>query len=365
MIFIRYILILLSTLLLSARTVHEDAEDQQISRWNLINTRNSIVNTFDKQKQSRVMDFLAKRHNFAYELKMKKQSKIEYWISWEMQFSEDFVIIVALETNRGQHYLVYTSGEGKSHMQYGLGRRSKNGTWQKVTRNLQEDISYFDNRVQIHSVKSFVLRGRGRLDNIITMRNNSLPNAQKIPNAKEPMGKQVLPSTVPSLIVPSLIPKKEEKQRRRKIFKTPVKSLPSIKLKGNQTVQLQLGEAYVEPGVTAYDDQDGEINVVSMENIDVNQNGRYMILYMATDSNDNVALDKRYVEVGNVSHLQVNEHEENRTTQSAESPQSSQEESEEEEPEELDEGTRERNMQIEIWEKKLELKELELKRQNH
>jgi len=353
MLFIRYILILLSTLLLSAKTVHEDAEDQQVSRWNLMNTTHSIVNTFDTQKKSRIMEFLAKGHNFAYELKMKKQSQREHWISWDMQFSEDFVIIIALETNRGQHYLVYTSGEGKSHMQYGLGRRSKNGTWQKVTRNLQEDIGYFDNRVQIHSVKSFVLRGRGRLDNIITMQNNIIPKAQQRVNAQETMVTQV-----PPLIVAPFVPEREEKQRRRKIFKAPVKSLPTIKLKGKQTMKLELGEAYIEPGVTAYDEQDGEINVVSMENIDVNQNGHYMILYMATDSNGNVALDKRYVEVGKVSNIEANEHEENRTIQA---PQSS-EEASEEEPEELDAGTKERNMQIEIWEKKLELKELELKR---
>lgn len=355
MIFIRYILILLSTLLLSAETIHEDAEGCKVSRWNLMNTHNTIICKLDANKKSHILEFLAKGHNFAYELKLKKQNKKEYWLSWDMNFREDFVIIIALDTNRGQHYLVYTSGEGKSYMHYGLGRRTKNGTWQTIRRNLQKDISYFDNRVQIISVKSFVLRGHGKLDNIMSMNFNDLStkmndakaNSKKIDIKKN----EVAQNKVPKNRVPkntSIPLKVEEKQRGRKIFKAPIEPLPIIKLKGAKTVKLELGEDYVEAGVSAYDGQDGEIDVVSIENIDVNQNGRYMILYMATDSNGNVALDKRYVEVG-----ELKKGKDTTSNKRTKEP--------EEEPEEIDEGTKERNMQMEIWEKKLELKELKLK----
>ncbi len=341
----RLIIIFLSTTLLFGKSVHEDAEDHQVSRWKLMNTRNTIHNIFDTQKRSRIINFTAKGHKFAYELKMKRQKRGESSLSWEMKTSEDFVIIVSLNTNRGQHYLVYTSGEGKSYMHYGLGRASKNGTWQTITRNLQEDMSYFDNRVRISSVQSFVVRGRGSMDNIITkMPKDLIPttkNVQKTPSLKSN-----------PFVAPPIRAEITKKTPQRKIFKAPVHPLPIIKLRGAKTVKLQLGEAYIEPGVIAFDVHHEEINVESIENIDVNQDGRYMILYMATDSEGNMALDKRYVEVGEVKKLK-----DSKVKKEPEEPEEAPEEEEE-----IDEGTKERNMQIEIWEKRLELKELELAR---
>ncbi len=344
----RLIIIFLSATLLFGKSVHEDAEDKQVSRWKLMNTRNTIHNIFDTQKRSRVINFTAKGHKFAYELKMKRQEKGESSLSWEMKTSEDFVIIVSLNTNRGQHYLVYTSGEGKSYMHYGLGGASKNGTWQTITRNLQEDMSYFDNRVRISSVQSFVVRGRGSMDNIITAMPKDL-----IPTRKT-VQKTPSPKTNPFVTAP-IHAETTKKTPQRKIFKTPVHPLPIIKLRGAKTVKLQLGEDYIEPGVTAYDTHHTEINVECIENIDVNQDGRYMVLYMATDSEGNMALDKRYVEVGEVKKLKD-------TKVKTETKEKAEPEEAPEEEEEIDEGTKERNMQIEIWDKKLQLKELELAR---
>lgn len=345
MILIRFLLIFLLTAFVHAQIVHENAEDAKITRWKQINTNNSIKNVLDKQKKSHVLEFLATGNNFAYELKIKKQEKDAHWLSWEMKFSKDFVIIVALDTNRGQHYLVYTAGEGKSYMQYGLGNASKNGKWQTVERDLQKDISYYDNRVRILAIKSFVLKGSGALDNIITKKDRFTKKVRRTNPFVKP------PITAPIKNTPTKIVK-EEKKKERKIFKLAEKISPVIHLKGAKTVKLQLGEDYVEPGVSAYDEQDGEINVVSMENMDVNQDGRYMILYMATDSDGNIALDKRYVDVGKVD------------IQKEKKKVEKEEEPEEEPEEELDEGTKERNMQIEVWEKKLQLKELKMKRQN-
>ena len=346
MIFIKFILIFLLTLMLQSKTIHEDAEDTQLTRWKLINATpiNSIHNKLDNQKKSRIIEFLANGHNFGYELKMKKQKKEEYWLSWQMKFSKDFVVIIALDTNRGQYYLVYTSGEDKSYMQYGLGATSKNGRWQTIERNLQEDIAYFDNRVKILAIKSFVLKGSGELDNIITTKNRF--NRPQIKPPREVVLESVI--NVPTKVVPP------EKKKERKIFTLAKKTSPIVHLKGVKTIKLKRGEAYVEPGVSANDEQDGELNVVCIENIDVNQDGRYMILYMATDSDGNIALDKRYVDVGTV----VMDKEEVVNEQKKQED----EKEEEKEEESLDDETKERNMQIEVWERKLELKELELKR---
>ncbi|CAA6826344.1 MAG: Unknown protein, partial [uncultured Sulfurovum sp.] len=183
-------------------------------------------------------------------------------------------------------YLIYTPGVFKGHMQYGLGYTVSNGKWQTHRRNLQKDIAYFDNRVKFVSLKSFVLKGNGKIDNILTEQIKLMKKEKLIKKKK--------------LVKKKSIKKNKQKKVSKKVFKKATNTLPVITLKGAKFLQLNLNEIYVEEGVSAYDKEDGDINVVSMENIDNNQIGRYMVLYMATDSHGNMALDKRYVYVGNM-----------------------------------------------------------------
>jgi hypothetical protein len=168
----RFLLIFLWTTFFVNATMHEDAEDRKTSRWRVINSNfsNNINNINDLNKKSRVIEFLGEGTKQAYEFRTKKIKKNEYWLSWQMKFSEDFVIIIVLNTNLGEHYLIYTPGTLNSYMQYGLGYGVSIGEWQTLRRNLQEDISYFDNRVKVISLKSFVLKGNGKIDNIMMQR---------------------------------------------------------------------------------------------------------------------------------------------------------------------------------------------------
>jgi len=274
MIVFRFLFFFLLTSFILPATIYEDAEDKKTSRWTLINVNSlsSVKNIHDSSKKSRVIEFQGEGTKHTYALKTKKTKKTkenEYWLSWQMQFSKDFVIIVILETNVGKRYLVYTPGIFKGHMQYGLGYATTNGKWQTLRRNLQEDISYFDNRVKVLSLKYFVLKGNGRLDNIMTKRTIAVKKKKLVIAYKQ-----------------------------KNIFNDAPNNLPIIIVEGTQLIKLSLGEDYVEKGVSAYDKEDGVINVVSVENINKNEAGRYMVLYMATDSHGNMAVDKRYVEVG-------------------------------------------------------------------
>jgi hypothetical protein len=308
-------------------SIHEDAEDKKTSRWKRIPAKafSSVTNIKDLSKKSRVLEFQGDGTKQAYEFKTRKTKKNEYWLSWQMKFSEDFVIIVLVQSNVGKHYLVYTPGIFKGHMQYGLGDDTSNGKWQTVRRNLQEDIAYFDNRVKTVSLKSFVVKGNGRIDNIIT---------KKIMSIKKMKSVKILPL---------------QKYKQKKVLNVATNSLPVITVRGVNLVELSLGDAYVEEGVSAYDKEDGDLNVVSMENIDSHEVGRYMVLYMTTDSDGNMALDKRYVHVGNV---EIEE-----TSVSLDT-----DEQEEVEVDYRNEKTDflEEEEQIRIWEKELELREKEL-----
>jgi hypothetical protein len=273
MIFFRFLLIFIFTMLFLEASIHEDAEDKKTTRWELIQAGDdsSINNVKDLSKKSRVIEFKGKGTKHSYALKTKKTKKNEHWLTWEMKFSEDFVIIVLVETNIGKYHLIYTPGVFKGHMQYGLGYASMNGKWQTVKRNLQEDIAYFDNRVKSVSVKSFVLKGNGKIDNIMTKKTMLFEKKKLL---------------------------KEDKKKI--VFKN---SSPIIRLKGARLIQLSLGESYIEEGVSAYDNEDGKINVEWREDVNPYVAGQYMVLYMATDSDGNMAVDKRYVQVGNVQNI--------------------------------------------------------------
>jgi hypothetical protein len=63
---------------------------------------------------------------------------------------------------------------------------------------------------------------------------------------------------------------------------------------------LSLGQAYVEAGATAYDEQDKDITasvVVSGDTVDVNVIDTYTIIYSATDNNGNTGSATRTVEI--------------------------------------------------------------------
>ena len=57
-----------------------------------------------------------------------------------------------------------------------------------------------------------------------------------------------------------------------------------IELKGSQTLYVPLGSEYVEYGATAYDKQDGQVNVIITGSVDNSNPGHYPILYSATNS---------------------------------------------------------------------------------
>jgi hypothetical protein len=75
--------------------------------------------------------------------------------------------------------------------------------------------------------------------------------------------------------------------------------LPVINLMGDNPIIINIGESYVEPGFTAYDDVDGEITnkVIIMGTINPNISGTYEIIYSVTDNANNLCEVTRTVNV--------------------------------------------------------------------
>jgi len=78
---------------------------------------------------------------------------------------------------------------------------------------------------------------------------------------------------------------------------------PVIKLSGPSVVYVQKGKAYVEQGVTATDNQDGDITgrVIMIGSVDTSKNGTYILRYIITDANGNQSEITRKVIVQNAS----------------------------------------------------------------
>jgi uncharacterized protein (TIGR02145 family) len=66
---------------------------------------------------------------------------------------------------------------------------------------------------------------------------------------------------------------------------------PTITLLGDNPLTWSLGETFVDPGATAYDEKDGDItdDIITSNNIDINTEGTYQVTYNVTDSDGNAA----------------------------------------------------------------------------
>jgi len=262
-------------------TVYEDAEDKQILQWKIINpnANTSIHNVYDKNRKSNIISFKGKGTKSSFKLdaiKRKIDSSKNYILSWSMKFKKDFVLIVVVETKMGKRYLIYTPGNNNSYMQYGLGDLSVDGSWRDYSRNLQDDLSYFDNRNEILSFCNFIVRGSGSIDNIEIKDSYKFKEVEKVEIKSKTISRKIT---------------------LRKTIKGD--NVPKINIKGANPLYLNIEEKYIENGANAYDIEDGELGLTICDNIDINNDGEYKVIYMVKDMDGNIAIDKRSVIVGN------------------------------------------------------------------
>lgn len=76
---------------------------------------------------------------------------------------------------------------------------------------------------------------------------------------------------------------------------------PVITLNGSDTLTLEYGDTYSEPGATATDDRDSEVSITITGTVDTNLPGSYTITYTATDSAGNTAIASRTVNVADLT----------------------------------------------------------------
>lgn len=172
---------LIGTTVFSAPIVYEDAEDGLTTGWTVSDndpTGAMISNVFDTDKSSLVIELSGDSVNNSYLLRDASGSdwnnSTHIYMSWNMNFGENFTIYVKVETDSGIRRLIYQPlnhdnlGTG-TDVFFGLGESIIVDGWRTITRDLQTDLAKAQPGVTILEVDNFTVRGSGRLDDIQLM----------------------------------------------------------------------------------------------------------------------------------------------------------------------------------------------------
>jgi len=269
--------------------IYEDAENKNIIKWIPLQGHafGTIRNIHDQKKKSRVIQFVGEGTKSAYQLSLQHKSSNtkSSFLSWEMNYHKDFVIMIELNTTKGVYTLIYTPGDEDGYFEYGLGHTTTLGIWKKFERDLVDDLQRVIEDAEILEVKNFVIKGNGFIDNIqIIKRKNVMKNVMKKKLLKER-------------------PKENSKNNSKVKIKHNQKTntMPTIHLKGKNPLVLKKGEEYVEAGATALDGEGRTLNIEISHQIDILKEGEYSVIYMTTNHLGNSVIDTRSVIVGEVS----------------------------------------------------------------
>ena len=165
------------------KKVYENGEDKRTSGWSVYDNNPSgatIRNVYSTDRKNRVIKLNGNATNNGYRLG-NYSNRGDAWnnttdtvIQWSMKFSEDYTIYVMVSTeNGGVENLYYKALDrnyqsNSGNIQHGLGTKSKNGTWQTFTRDLNADLQEFDPNNKITSIDGIMIRGSGEIDDIQT-----------------------------------------------------------------------------------------------------------------------------------------------------------------------------------------------------
>lgn len=159
-------------------TVYEDAEDGLKTGWFVYagdSARASIENIYDSERNSRAIALSGSGVDHGYALfssiLTEWNNTTEFRVEWNLKYTEPFIVYIKVQTTDGRRYLQYTPvdysylGDGSS-IHHGVGTHTIDGTWHKLTRDLDADLKDAQPHLNILSVSAFLIRGSGMVDDI-------------------------------------------------------------------------------------------------------------------------------------------------------------------------------------------------------
>lgn len=297
-------LFFITTIGLQAKSYHS---------WHLLysDTYGLIKKIKDPKRKKRVIEFQSKSSRDTYINGAKTGKKAwnnrkDKTIRWDFNFNKSFVIMVSLKTKDGYRDLIYTSGEDNGNLYFGLGKYLVKGTWQTITRDLEDDLHKYEPDNEIISVNAFLIRGSGRIAKIEMLspkkkKKKSLPvNENTFTDKKVENIVKNVEEKIKNIIRKEQESKDEEKKNQvvLKTEPTDENSLaPKIILEQGSLIYHKLGEPFFDPGATATDFEGVAIDVDVIGEVDINKVNRYVLSYIATDENGYTTTKARVVMV--------------------------------------------------------------------
>jgi len=162
-------------------TVYEDAEDKSTSRWQVYDNTPigaKVNNVYIEDRDHNAIKFIGAGASNGYILG-NLEGKVGAWnntnehtLKWHMNFDKGYTVYVRVMTKEGARNIYYTASNksygnrNNGYIHIGLGSKSKNGTWQKFSRDLASDLKKYEPNNKLIAVNAFLIRGNGFVDDI-------------------------------------------------------------------------------------------------------------------------------------------------------------------------------------------------------
>ncbi|HLD68618.1 MAG TPA: DUF6531 domain-containing protein, partial [Pseudomonas sp.] len=145
-----------------------------LSAWEVYAGEGTISRVYDRERGEFVIALAGNAQSSGYRL--WSDSSHSAWnsqataLTWDMQYAEGFGVYISVQTNKGHRYLSYRPGNAApvltgSYAYHSLGAVT-DGKWQRISRDLQADLSALEPDAQILSVNAFLVRGSGRIGEV-------------------------------------------------------------------------------------------------------------------------------------------------------------------------------------------------------
>jgi hypothetical protein len=293
---------------LEDKNTEDSRTEDRSTDWSILhNGLGSIIEVYDTEKKSKVIEFSSNSNRDTYINGAKKgirawNNRTSKTIQWSFKYSQNYVAIITLATVKGYRNLVYTANDKDFKSYIGLGSHTIQGEWVTITRNLEEDLHRQDPTNKIVAVNGFAIRGDGRVTDVHMLK---VIKRSIVRSLYQTIEEALLYLRNKRFISDSITPKTVKNEPTAP--KTKNTAVPTITLINGDKIYINVNEPFIDPGVIANDSNGLPLDVELIGDINTSIVDSHPLHYLAIDDNGNASSTTRLVVVlsKNIEDLKV------------------------------------------------------------